>query len=209
MRNNQAIVAPLIIVIAVVLVGAVAFVGYRFANKHDTDSVDTANNTEKANDSIDGNHNIGSNDTSSDTNLSNTTDMSNNNASEAPAGTTPGGTANTTSSGSGGVAGGGSSGSTEQKKSFIINSFNFGYSQTTINVSPGDIVTITLINSSGNHDWVVDEIPGAATKIISSGATDTITFTVPQNAEGKTYTFYCSVGNHRTLGMEGNFVVGP
>lgn len=94
-----------------------------------------------------------------------------------------------------------------QTKSITIDAFNFGFSQSTINVSPGDEVALTLTNSGGQHDWVVDEIPGAQTTVIGSGESETITFTVPESAAGKTFAFYCSVGNHRAQGMEGSLVV--
>ncbi|MHB8604482.1 MAG: plastocyanin/azurin family copper-binding protein [Thermoplasmatota archaeon] len=44
----------------------------------------------------------------------------------------------------------------------------------------------------------------AATKVISAGASDTITFTAP--APG-TYKYYCPVGDHRARGMEGTLTV--
>jgi uncharacterized cupredoxin-like copper-binding protein len=49
---------------------------------------------------------------------------------------------------------------------------------------------------------VIDEL-NVATKQISEGGTDSVTFTVPASAAGKSFEFYCSVGNHRQMGMVG------
>ena len=86
---------------------------------------------------------------------------------------------------------------------FIIDAFNFGYSTEEIRVPAGAEVTVTLTNSDGYHDWVVDEFD-AATDKISAGETTSVTFTADTPG---TYEFYCSVGNHRAEGMVGNLIV--
>ena len=88
-------------------------------------------------------------------------------------------------------------------KEFTIDSFSFGYSMDEIRVNEGDTVTITLTNSDGFHDWVVDEFD-AATETIREGETTTVTFVA---REAGTYEYYCSVGNHRAQGMVGTLVV--
>lgn len=88
-------------------------------------------------------------------------------------------------------------------KEFTIDSFSFGYSMDEIRVNEGDTVTITLTNSDGFHDWVVDEFD-AATETIREGETTTVTFVA---GEAGTYEYYCSVGNHRAEGMVGTLVV--
>jgi plastocyanin len=87
-------------------------------------------------------------------------------------------------------------------KSFTINSYSYGYSPNSISVSPGDKVTITLTNSGGKHDLVIDEL-GVNTSTINSGQSTSVTFTVPQSAAGQSYEFYCSIGSHRAQGMVG------
>lgn len=72
-----------------------------------------------------------------------------------------------------------------------------------IRVKAGEKVTITFINVEGIHDFVIDEL-GVKTKQISEGETDMIEFT-PEHPG--TYEFYCSVGNHRVMGMRGTLVV--
>jgi plastocyanin len=88
-------------------------------------------------------------------------------------------------------------------KIFNLDSSNFKFSVTEIKVKKGDTVKITLTNSQGFHNWVVDEFD-ASTKQIKTGETDTIEFVA--DATG-IFEYYCSVGNHRQLGMVGTFIV--
>lgn len=80
---------------------------------------------------------------------------------------------------------------------------NFSFSENEIRVKKGDKVTIAFESTDGFHDWVVDEF-GAATERVSTGGKTEVTFTADK--EG-TFEYYCSVGNHRALGMVGNLIV--
>ncbi len=219
---NQNGFAHIVIVVAVVLIAAVSFTGYRIFGAQDnkdsdvsnTELIESAGDGTKSDNSLTDNKESASDEMSisNPTNSESSEDSSSNTTTTAPSTVSDGGSSDGSSGGnSSGGSGGGSSGGGEtpatQTKSFTIDSFSFGYSLSTLNVSPGDVVTINLTNSGGKHDWTVDEISGARTTIINGGQSDSITFTVPQSAAGKTYMFYCSVGNHRALGMEGNFVV--
>lgn len=86
---------------------------------------------------------------------------------------------------------------------FILDSFNYGYSETELRVKEGDTVTIQLTNSDGFHDWVVDEF-GAATEKIQAGGNTSVTFVADKKG---TFEYYCSVGAHRAQGMVGNLIV--
>lgn len=83
---------------------------------------------------------------------------------------------------------------------------SFKFSQDKLTVKPGQTVTIRLTNSEGFHDFVIDEL-GVASEQISVGDETTVTFTIPENAAGETYEYYCSVSNHRELGMVGLLTV--
>jgi plastocyanin len=83
---------------------------------------------------------------------------------------------------------------------------NFKFSQDTILVKPGQTVTIELENVDGFHDFIIDEL-NVASEQISMGQSTQVTFKIPENASGNSYSFYCSVGTHRQLGMEGTLVV--
>lgn len=93
-----------------------------------------------------------------------------------------------------------------EKEEITLDSFSFGYSEDELMVEAGQTITLTLTNSDGFHDFVIDELD-VATKQIKEGETDTVTFTIPEDASGKEYAFYCSVGSHRAQGMEGMLIV--
>lgn len=81
---------------------------------------------------------------------------------------------------------------------------NYAFDPDNITVEAGQQVELTLTSTQGMHDFVV-EGTDIATEIIQQGDSGTITFTAPD--EPGEYTFYCSVGNHRALGMEGTMIV--
>ncbi len=79
----------------------------------------------------------------------------------------------------------------------------FYYKPNEIKVKAGEKVTITFKNVEGVHDFVIDEL-NVKTQKIKSGETETVEFT-PENPGS--YEFYCSVGNHRAMGMKGTLIV--
>lgn len=93
--------------------------------------------------------------------------------------------------------------STGEVKSFTVTSSSFKFSPTEIRVKEGDRVKVTLNNTNGFHDFVVDEF-NARTRQINGAGTDTVEFVA--NKKG-TFEYYCSVGNHRQMGMVGKIVV--
>ncbi len=90
-------------------------------------------------------------------------------------------------------------------KSFTVEGKNFSFSPSTLTVKKGDKVKITFKNSGGMHDWVLDEF-NAKTKQIAAGASETIEFVADKAG---TFEYYCSVGNHRAMGMKGTLTVTP
>ena len=72
-------------------------------------------------------------------------------------------------------------------------------------VNLGDTVRIVYESTGGMpHDFVIDEIEGAATQIWSPGQGETIEFVADVAGE---FEYYCSVGSHRAQGMVGRFIV--
>jgi plastocyanin len=72
--------------------------------------------------------------------------------------------------------------------------------------SPGEY-TIEVVNEgNATHDLVVerDGADVAATETIAPGASATLTVTLEEGD----YVFYCSIGNHRAMGMEIPVAVG-
>jgi plastocyanin len=71
-------------------------------------------------------------------------------------------------------------------------------------VNRGDTVRVTFINERGTHDWSIDEFALAGTAVLQEGEQETIEFIADQAGE---FEYYCSVGNHRELGMVGTLIV--
>jgi len=95
--------------------------------------------------------------------------------------------------------------STGTTKEFTVTGKNFSFAPATMSVKKGDTVKITFVNDSGTHDLVVDGY-NARTKVIQGGAQETITFVADK--EGS-FEYYCSVGQHRQMGMKGTLTVTP
>lgn len=93
--------------------------------------------------------------------------------------------------------------STASTKTFTVDGSNFKFVPSTITVKKGDTVRIVFNNTGGRHDWRVDEL-NAATRVIGSGESQTIEFAA--NKVGS-FEYYCSVGEHRQMGMRGILVV--
>src|SRR3989344_5831330 len=91
----------------------------------------------------------------------------------------------------------------QSAKEFTLSASSFKYDITEIRVKKGDTVKIILNNTGGMHDWVIDEFD-ARTKQINDGETDTVTFVASETGE---FEYYCSIGNHRAMGMVGTLIV--
>ena len=90
-----------------------------------------------------------------------------------------------------------------QVKEFTLVAKPFSFTPAEISVNKGDTVKITLNNVEGFHDWVIDEF-NARTERINGGQTAIVQFVADKSG---TFEFYCSVGNHRQMGMRGNLIV--
>lgn len=94
----------------------------------------------------------------------------------------------------------------EQDTNYTIDMFNFGFSIEQIKAAPGDTITVELTNSGGTHDFVIDEL-NVQSDTINTGGNAVVTFTIPPDAAGKTFDYYCSIMNHRAQGMVGQLVI--
>jgi plastocyanin len=88
-------------------------------------------------------------------------------------------------------------------KEFTVSGNNFEFDVKEIRVNQGDTVKLTFKNVEGMHDWVIDEF-NAKTQVIGAGQEETIEFVADKTG---TFEYYCSVGNHRTMGMVGNLII--
>lgn len=85
----------------------------------------------------------------------------------------------------------------------VINASNFKFAPTKIEVNKGDTVKLTLKSAGSSHDFVIDELE-VATSELGDGEEEEIEFVAEKVG---TFEFYCSVGNHRKMGMVGSLVV--
>ncbi|KKT14735.1 MAG: Plastocyanin [Parcubacteria group bacterium GW2011_GWF2_44_8b] len=92
---------------------------------------------------------------------------------------------------------------TEVMKEFNVDAVPFSFSPSTMSVNKGDTVKITVKNVNGTHDFKIDEF-NVSTRTLNTGETQTITFVADKAG---TFEYYCSVGNHRAMGMVGTLIV--
>ncbi|MCR4279490.1 MAG: cupredoxin domain-containing protein [Candidatus Zambryskibacteria bacterium] len=88
-------------------------------------------------------------------------------------------------------------------REFTINASNFSFSDSEIEVNKGERVRITLTNTVGTHDLVVEGYD-VRTQILQTGESETIEFIADESG---TFEYYCSIGNHRAMGMTGTLTV--
>lgn len=86
---------------------------------------------------------------------------------------------------------------------FTVEGSNFKFVPNTLTVKTGDKVKITFKNTSGIHDFNIDDL-NVNTPVVQSGQDATVEFTASKSGS---FEFYCSVGNHRAQGMKGTLVV--
>lgn len=91
-----------------------------------------------------------------------------------------------------------------ETKEIQVTASEYFFLPSTIIVDKGDRLTVTLRNAGKMPHNLVFEGLGVATKTVQKGQSDTIEFTA---SEAGTFSFYCSIGNHRDLGMEGSLEV--
>lgn len=93
---------------------------------------------------------------------------------------------------------------TEDKlKEFVVEGKPFEYSLKEITVKKGDKVKITFKNTQGFHDLTIDQLD-VKTKQIQAGEEDSLEFVADKAG---TFEYFCSVGNHRQMGMVGKLIV--
>ncbi len=88
-------------------------------------------------------------------------------------------------------------------RSFTVSGENFEFSPDSIVVKKGDTVRLTFRSIGGSHDLRIEDYE-IGTKVLANGAQETLTF---EADTAGTFAYYCSVGNHRAMGMEGTLTV--
>jgi nitrite reductase (NO-forming) len=76
----------------------------------------------------------------------------------------------------------------------------------TLQVAPGDVVELTLVNGDAiEHDIVLENFNAYSEHIRTKGEKTVLVFEADKTGE---FSYYCSVPGHKQAGMEGRFVVG-
>lgn len=88
-------------------------------------------------------------------------------------------------------------------RTFAVDGGNYYFAPSEMRVKKGDTVKIVFTNSGGMHDLRIDDF-GVATKKLTNGQSDTITFVADKTGSFK---FYCSIGSHEAMGMRGMLIV--
>lgn len=92
---------------------------------------------------------------------------------------------------------------TKDVKEFFVTGNNYTFVPPQIVVKKGDTVKINFKDGGGFHDLKIDEF-GVATKKLKNGESDTVTFIADKAGS---FEYYCSIGNHRAMGMKGVLIV--
>jgi nitrite reductase (NO-forming) len=75
----------------------------------------------------------------------------------------------------------------------------------TLQIEPGDVVEITLVNGDAlEHDIVLPDFNANSESVRTRGETTVIVFEADQMGD---FVYYCSIPGHRQAGMEGRLVV--
>lgn len=100
----------------------------------------------------------------------------------------------------------GEAGESEMAADYQIDMSNFEYSVTEMTASPGQTLVVNLTTTDGMHDLVIDEL-GVQSSILNTGESQLIEIVIPEDAAAGEYEYYCSVGNHRAMGMVGTLTI--
>ncbi|MBI2593960.1 cupredoxin domain-containing protein [Candidatus Daviesbacteria bacterium] len=92
---------------------------------------------------------------------------------------------------------------TKQVKEFSVTGSSFKFEPAEVKVNKGDTVKITFVNAGGFHDFNIEGYD-VKTKQGNGPSEETVTFVASKAGE---FPFYCSVGQHRSKGMEGKLIV--
>ena len=90
-------------------------------------------------------------------------------------------------------------------KEFSFTNKGFAFNPSSFTVKKGDHVRVTFTNGGGTHDFRIDGYD-VGTNVIQGGKSQTFEFVADKAG---TFEFFCSVGNHRAMGMRGVLTVTP
>jgi nitrite reductase (NO-forming) len=89
---------------------------------------------------------------------------------------------------------------------FEVTASHLKFTPNVIEVEAGQTVTVRITSQDEMHDFVIDELD-VNSGFIGAGDSVVVEITAPADASGQEFEFYCSVSNHRALGMIGTLKV--
>lgn len=92
---------------------------------------------------------------------------------------------------------------TGEVKEFIVEGSKMKFEPNEMRVKKGDTVRVVYKNVEGFHDFVLDEFD-VKTAQLEEGKEETVEFVADQAGS---FEYYCSVGEHREMGMVGTLIV--
>jgi plastocyanin len=93
--------------------------------------------------------------------------------------------------------------STGKVVELAVTGSGFKFNPATLKVKQGDTVRLTFKSVAAAHDFVIDQFD-VKTNTLGDGEEEEIEFVADKAG---TFEYYCSVGNHRAMGMVGTLVV--
>ena len=89
--------------------------------------------------------------------------------------------------------------------SYAIDMNNYSFSPNLIAAEPGETLKVKITSHNGNHDLKIDAFKFDS-GVLENGQSKIFEIKVPIDAKGE-YEFYCSIGNHKAMGMVGKFQI--
>lgn len=94
-------------------------------------------------------------------------------------------------------------GTSEKTVEIAVEGSNYKFAPAEIRVKKGENIRLVFKSAGGIHDFVIDEFD-VTTSQIGDGEEEEVEFVADKVG---TFAYFCSVGNHRKIGMEGKLVV--
>lgn len=94
-------------------------------------------------------------------------------------------------------------GSTSKVLDVKVEGGMYYFKPNTITVKKGEPVRITFTSAGGMHDFVIDDLNVKSDRV-QTGQSTTVEFTPDKTGS---FEYYCSVANHKALGMKGTLIV--
>lgn len=88
-------------------------------------------------------------------------------------------------------------------REFNVSGSNYMYSPGLMRAKKGETIKIIFHNIEGLHDFKIDQLK-VASQLLEENDTHTVTFTA---SEAGAFEYYCSVTNHKALGMVGKITI--